>query len=210
MISDIYEEGHTFNEENHQYNRNLSQGVNELRKITQPLNTELRTKKKISTDPLFLNALVRLQVNKYIDGLKDAYQRGYVKVRGVNCGSFEMPHEVDFLIYILIKKKGITKGETKRLIHEFETKGFERIPSMNICSLLSADIALNDKQQVSNDEIDLDRAAVGLRISDYFFADNDKKLTIEKYNLEKRYHTKVYSGKKDSVISLIEELVASS
>ncbi len=81
---------------------------------------------------------------------------------------------------------------------------------MNICSLLSADIALNDKQQVSNDEIDLDRAAVGLRISDYFFADNDKKLTIEKYNLEKRYHTKVYSGKKDSVISLIEELVASS
>lgn len=73
----------------------------------------MRTKKKISTDPLFLNALVRLQVNKYIDGLKDAYQRGYVKVRGVNCGSFEMSHEVDFLIYILIKKKGITKGKLK-------------------------------------------------------------------------------------------------
>lgn len=205
-ISDIYEEGHAFNEKYRQYNRNMFQGVNDFRKINQPLNTELRTKKENSTALLILKALLSLQVKKYIDGLKDSYQRGGVKVRGVNCGTFEMPNKVDCLIYNLIKKKGITKGETKRLIHEFETKGFERIPSMNIRSLLSADIALYDKQQSPNDEIDLDRAAVGLRISDYFFADNDKKRTIEKYNLDKLYHTKVYSGKKDSVISLIEEL----
>lgn len=205
-ISDIYEEGHTFNEENRQYNRNLSQGVNELREITQPLNNDLRTKKKMSTDPLFLNAIIRLQVNNYIDGLKDLYQKGYIKVRGVKCGTLELPHKVDLLLYYLFKKKKITKEETKRLIHEFEKNGFERIPSMNIRSLLSTDIAVYDKQQTPNDEIDLDRAAVGLRISNFFFADNDKKLTIEKYNLDKQYQTKVFSGKKDSVSSLTELL----
>ena len=154
---------------------------------------------------MFLKALIRLQVNNYLEGLKDFYQKGDVKVRGVACGSFVMPHKVDLLIYKL-KKKRINKGETEKLIHELETNGFERIPSMNIRSLLSADIALYDKRQVPNDEIDLDRAAVGLRISDYFFADNEKKLTIEKYRLDKHYQTKVYSGKKKSVMSLTEEL----
>ena len=205
-ISDVYEDGHSFNVESHQYNRKLSQGVNELRKMTQSLNNDIRTKNKKSAAPLFLKVIVRLQANNYIDGLKDLYQKGYVKVRGVKCGTSELPHKVDMLIYNLVKKKGITKGETERLIHEIETKGFDRIPSMYIRSLLSADIAVCDKQQVPNDEIDLDRAAVGLRISDYFFADNDKKLTIEKYKLDEKYQTKVYSGKKDSVISLTKEL----
>lgn len=204
-ISAIYEEGHTFNEENHKYNRNLTQGVNELREITQPLNKDIRAKQKKSTDPLFLKAFVRLLVDRYIDGLKDFYQKGYVKVRGVNCGTFEGLNKVDILIFYLTKKR-INKRETEKLIRELETNGFERIPSMYIHSLLSADLALYDKQQVPNDEIDIDRAAVGLRISDYFFADNEKKLTIEKYRLDKHYQTKVYSGKKESVMSLTEEL----
>lgn len=154
---------------------------------------------------MFQKAIVHLQVGRYIDGLKDFYQKGYVKVRGVNCGTFEGANKVDLLIYKLTKKR-INKKETEKLIHELEANGFERIPSMNIHSLLSADLAIYDKQQVPNDEIDIDRAAVGLRISDYFFADNEKKLTIEKYKLDRQYQTKVYSGKKDSVISLTEEL----
>ena len=176
-ISDIYDEGHAFNEDNHIYNRNLSQGVNELREITQPLNNDIRTKQKKSIDPLLQKAIVRSLVDSYIVGLKGFCQKGYVKVRGVNCGTFEGLHKVDLLIYKLTKKR-INKRETEKLIKEFETNGFDRIPSMNIHSVLSADLALFDKQQVPNDEIDIDRAAVGLRISDYFFADNEKKLTI--------------------------------
>ena len=204
-ISEIFEKGHLFNEENHKYYRSLFQGVNDLREITQPLNNDIRKKQRRTTDSLFLNAIVRLQVCKYIDGLKEFYQKGYVKVRGINCGTFEMPHKVDALIYTLTKKR-IDKKEIEKLIQELETHGFERIPSMNVRSLLSADIALCDKQHLPNDEIDLDRAAVGLRISDYFFADNDKKLTIEKYQLDSQYQTKVYSGKKESIITLMEEL----
>jgi len=204
-MSAIYEEGHAFNEENHKYNRNLTRGVNELRVITQPLNKDIRAKQKNTADLLFLKAIVRLLVDRYIDGLKDFYQKGYVKVRGVNCGTFEGLNKVDMLIFNLTKKR-INKRETEKLIQEFETNGFKRIPSMNIHSLLSADLAIFDKQQVPNDEIDIDRAAVGLRISDYFFADNEKKQTIERYRLDRQYQTKVYSGKKDSVISLMEEL----
>lgn len=204
-ISAIYEEGHAFNEDNHEYNRNLTRGVNELRVITQPFNKDIREKQKKSTDPLFLKAIARLLVDRYIDGLKDFYQKGYVKVRDVNCGTFEGLNKVDILIFNLTKKR-INKRETEKLIQELETNGFERIPSMNIHSLLSADLAIYDKQQVPNDEIDIDRAAVGLRISDYFFADNEKKQTIERYRLDRQYQTKVYSGKKDSVVSLMEEL----
>ena len=65
----------------------------------------------LSYQPDVTAATMYVTKNSPLD--KDAYQRGYVKVRGVNCGSFEMPHEVDFLIYILIKKKGITKGKLK-------------------------------------------------------------------------------------------------
>ena len=45
-ISVIYDEGHAFNEDNHEYNRNLPRGVNELRVITQPLNKDIREKQK--------------------------------------------------------------------------------------------------------------------------------------------------------------------
>ena len=77
---------------------------------------------------------------------------------------------------------------------------------MNIRSSLNAEMAINGKKQTPNDEIDIDRAAIGLRISDYFFADNEKKLAIERCQLDEKYQTKVYSAKKDSVSSLITEL----
>ena len=48
-ISDIYEEGHVFNEDNHKSNCDLSRVANELRVITQPLNHDIRTNQKGST-----------------------------------------------------------------------------------------------------------------------------------------------------------------
>lgn len=204
-IQDIYEEAHSFNQDNHEHSQDLFQGTNQLRETTKPLNDNLRYSKKDNSDPLLLKVLIRLQVSKYIEGLNDFLKKEYVKVRGVQCGSYMLPNKVDCLIFNLTKKR-IDKKNTEKLIHELEVHGFDRIPSINIRSLLSADIALYDKQQTPNDEIDIDRAAVGLRISDYFFADNEKMLAIQKYGLDKQYRTKIYSGKKPSVKSLIEEL----
>lgn len=204
-ISDIYEKGHVFNEENHKYFSELFEGVNEIREYARHIDNDISAKQRKLADPLFVEAMAHIKIKKYIEGLKEFYQKGYIKVRSVNNGTYESFNKIDVLIYNLTKKR-INRKETEKLIEEFETNGFNRIPSMNIHNWLSADIALCNKRQVPNDEIDLDRAAIGLRISDYFFADNDKKLSIEKYKLNEKYHTKIYSGKKDSITSLIKEL----
>ena len=141
----------------------------------------------------------------YIDGLKELCRKGEVKVRGVQCGDFNIPNKVDLLLKKLCDKR-IDKRLVQKLIRELEAHGFEKIPSMNIHSSLNAEMAINGKKQTPNDEIDIDRAAIGLRISDYFFADNEKKLAIERCQLDEKYQTKVYSAKKDSVSSLITEL----
>ena len=112
---------------------------------------------------------------------------------------------MDLLLKLLCDKR-LDKRLAQKLICELETHGFEKIPSMNIRSSLNADMAVNGKSQTPNDVIDIDRAAIGLRISDYFFADNEKKLAIERCQLDKKYQTKIYSAKKDSVSSLITEL----
>lgn len=96
----------------------------------------------------------------------------------------------------LLCDKRLDKRLAQKLICELETHGFEKIPSMNIRSSLNADMAVNGKSQTPNDVIDIDRAAIGLRISDYFFADNEKKLAIERCQLDKKYQTKIYSAKK--------------
>ena len=101
-------------------------------------------------------------------------------MRGVDCNSQQLPNKVDFLI-LKLSRKNITQKNVETLIRELSTRGFDRIPSMDIRSILAADIALSDKRQTPNDEIDLDRASIGLRVSDYFFADHEKKLAIEKY-----------------------------
>lgn len=203
-IMDIYEKGHAFNVENHKYFQDLSNKVNAIREAIKTSYTEQEAKVK-TANYVDMKSIMDIEVSKYIDGLKKFYDKEHVIIHGVRCGSFVQPSKVDLLIYKLCDEK-IDKKSTHRLIHELETHGFDRIPSMYIRSLLNADIIINNKVQTPNDEIDLDRAAIGLRISDYFFADNDKKITIEKYQLDTKYHTKVYSAKKQSLLYLKEEL----
>lgn len=205
-ICEIYDELHKFNLENHEHTTNLYKFANEIRDISKSHSINSRTHKKEQTETMFLNAIVSLEVGNLIKELKALYQRGFVSIRGVQCGTFEVNNQVDTIIYNLTQKK-IDKKSTERLIRELETHRFDRIPSLYIHSILNADMALTNKHQTPNDAIDLDRAAVGLRVSDYFFADNEKKLTIEKYHLDKKYKTKVYSGKKDSILALTKELL---
>ena len=201
-ILDFYDKGHIINIDLHNYNTELFSGINQLRDISKQSCTQYKVPKNTQNDVLVLNAIKRLQVEKYIIGLQEFLRKGYVKVRGVDCNSQQLPNKVDFLI-LKLSRKNITQKNVETLIRELSTRGFDRIPSMDIRSILAADIALSDKKQTPNDEIDLDRAAVGLRVSDYFFADYEKKLAIEKYNLDKKFGTKIFSGKKNSVLDLV-------
>lgn len=185
-ISEIYAELHKFNVENHVHTKNLFKFANEIRDLSKSLGDNNRIHNKEQNEIMFLNAIIFLQVENIIKELKAFYQRGYVRIGGVQCGTFEVNNQIDTIIYKLTQKK-IDKKSTERLICELETHQFDRIPSLYIHSILNADMALTNKHQTPNDVIDLDRAAVGLRVSDYFFADNEKKLTIEKYQLDKKY-----------------------
>jgi len=200
-ILDIYTSGHTFNQENRFYNQELFKDVNELREVIKNTDQKLCKPNK----SLALKNLCKMQTWAYIDGLKELCRKGKVNVRGVQCGKFTVPNKVDLLLKLLCDKK-LDKRLAQKLIRELETHGFEKIPSMNIRSSLNAEMAINGKNQTPNDVIDIDRAAIGLCISDYFFADNEKKLAIEGCELDKKYQTKIYSAKKDSVSSLITEL----
>ena len=200
-LLEIYRNGHTFNQVNHFYNQEMFKDVNGLREAMRKAGQEIRKPNK----SLAVKDLGQRQTGIYIEGLKELCRKGEVKVRGVQCGNFNIPNKVDLLLKKLCDKR-IDKRLVQKLIRELETRGFEKIPSMNIRSSLNADMAINGKNQTPNDEIDIDRASVGLRISDYFFADNEKKLAIERCQLDKKYQTKIYSAKKDSVSSLITEL----
>lgn len=200
-ILDIYANGHKFNKENHFYNQELFKDVNGLREDMKKAGQELSKPDK----SLALDYLCKIQTRAYIEGLKELCRKGVVNVRGVQCGKINIPNKVDLLLKLLCDKR-LDKRLAQKLICELETHGFEKIPSMNIRSSLNADMAVNGKSQTPNDVIDIDRAAIGLRISDYFFADNEKKLAIERCQLDKKYQTKIYSAKKDSVSSLITEL----
>lgn len=200
-ILDIYANGHKFNKENHFYNQELFKDVNGLRDDMKKAGQELSKPDK----SLALDYLCKIQTRTYIEGLKELCRKGVVNVRGVQCGKINIPNKVDWLLKLLCDKR-LDKRLAQKLICELETHGFEKIPSMNIRSSLNADMAINGKCQTPNDVIDIDRAAIGLRISDYFFADNEKKLAIERCQLDKKYQTKIYSAKKDSVSSLITEL----
>lgn len=70
-IQDIYEDAHSFNQNNHKYSQDLFQGIIQLRKTTKLLNNDLLYSKKDDSVPLFLKALTQLQVSKYIEGLND-------------------------------------------------------------------------------------------------------------------------------------------
>ena len=200
-ILDIYAKGHKFNKDNHFYNQELFKDVNGLREDMKKAGQELSKPDK----SLALDYLCKIQTRAYIEGLKELCRKGVVNVRGVQCGKINIPNKVDLLLKLLCDKR-LDKRLAQKLICELETHGFEKIPSMNIRSSLNADMAVNGKSQTPNDVIDIDRAAIGLRISDYFFADNEKKLAIERCQLDKKYQTKIYSAKKKSVSSLITEL----
>ena len=195
-ISIIFNEGHTFNLNYRNYNT-------ELYKIRR--TNQLEKSIDIQYKKIRQNDIKQLLVAKYIIGLKEFYNKGFIEVRGIDCGNRQLPHKVDILIYKLTQK-GINKRETAKLIEELEKQMFERIPSMNIRSILTTDIVVNGKTHTPNDEIDLDRAAIGLKICDYFFADNEKKNVIQNYELDKKYKTDVFSGKKSSVLLLIDTL----
>ena len=82
----------------------------------------------------------------------------------------------------------------------------KNIPTLDIRTSLSALISVQNKKETVNDQVDIMRISSGLPLSDILFTDSARKKEIEELELDKKYKTLVFSGKKEDLDNLINEL----
>lgn len=174
--------------------------ANEIRKI------ERAKKYDITINEKMVNVHKTITITELVNRLNNLLEDGYIYIRGVHFSSGNVPNWIDQIIFQLTKKHNITKKETKLLIKELMRNGFNNIPTLDIRTSLSALISAQNKKETVNDQIDIMRISIGLPFCDILFTDSTRKREIEELELDKKYGTLVFSGKKDDLDNLINEL----
>ncbi len=174
--------------------------VNEIRKMERTKKYDTAIKEKL------FNVLKSISITELIDRLNKLLEDGHIYIRGVQFTSGDVPNWIDQIIFQLTKKHKITQKETRLLIKELKINGFNNIPTLDIRTSLSALISVLNKKETVNDQIDIMRISIGLPISDILFTDSTRKREIEELELDKKYGTLVFSGKKGDLDNLINEL----
>jgi len=174
--------------------------ANEIRKIERNKKTDSIIRKKM------FDAHKAISISEFIRRLCKLRKDGHIYIRGVSFSSGDVPNWIDQIIFQLIKKHKITQTETRQLINELKINGFNNIPTLDISTSLSALISVQNKNETVNDQVDIMRITSGLPISDILLTDATRKREIEELELDKKYNTKIFSGKKDDLEKLIHEL----
>lgn len=188
-------------------NENISEATsiaNEIRKINR------ETKPCLKEKQLITSACKSISVYEFISRLEDLLIKGYVKIRGVSFSSGNVPNWIDQTIFQLTNNKKMTPKEARNLIVEFERHGFDNIPTLDIRTSLSTIISVMNKNETVNDQVDIMRIASGLPVSDIFLTDKQRKKEIIELGLDKKYHTKIYTGTirdLEEFISELEEII---
>jgi len=173
--------------------------ANEIRKVERHKRVDIKTRKEL------FEVHKSISVSEFIRRLNDLLRSG-IRIRGVSFTSGDVPHWIDQIIFQLINKHKITPKETKKLIKELKINGFKNIPTLDIRTSLSAIISVLNKKETVNDQIDIMRISSGLPISDILLTDTARKSEIIELEFDKKYGTKVFSGKKHDLTNLIFEL----
>lgn len=174
--------------------------ANEIRKIERNKKTDSITRKKM------FDAHKSISISEFISRLSNLLKDGHIYIRGVSFASGDVPNWIDQIIFQLTNKHKITQKETKQLINELKLNGFKNIPTLDIRTSLSALISVQNKKETVNDQVDIMRITSGLPISDILLTDATRKREIEELELDRKYDTKVFSGKRDDLEDLIHEL----
>lgn len=174
--------------------------ANEIRKIEREKKSDAIIKRKMFD----IHKLI--SISEFISRLENFLDDGHIYIRGVSFKSGDVPNWIDQIIFQLIKKHRITRKETRLLIKELKINGFQNIPTLDIRTSLSALISVQNKKETVNDQVDIMRISSGLPLSDIFFTDSARKREIEELELDKKYKTMVFSGKKEDLDNLIHEL----
>jgi len=148
-----------------------------------------------------------ISLKEFTDRLQELLKTGGITIQGVKFEKREVPFWADYIIDILIKKHKMNTLEGIKLLTKLNKEGFSGISTLEVRSTLVGYMAVLQKKQTANDEIDLGRIASAMQLSDCMVIDGARKSEIIATGLDKKYGTKILSGKSDDVIEL-EKLLA--
>lgn len=176
--------------------------VNEIRKENKQNS---RTASKINLS-IIQQTCMKLSCQRILERLEEVCKNGNITIQGEIINDIEYPSQIDCVIYNLMKAKRFTLKEMQALKSELEKHMFDRIPSLCVKYSLQSLWAVDNTKQISNDVIDLERAASALAISDYYFTDAKRKNELLALGLDKKYNTSIYSAKEHDLKAFLEDL----
>lgn len=174
---------------------------NSLRKI-------LYSKSDKKTEVQFINVIKQLEVEKFKNRLIEYLNNKSIVIRPDSFGDSQIPNWIDQLLFQLTNKHKFNEEELKSFLEELKTRGFDRIPTLNIRFLLEAYLAVKNKQENVGDYIDISRISNYLFSTDIFFIDKKRKYEICELGFDKKYNTLVLSGVENDLCEFTEILKA--
>lgn len=115
-------------------------------------------------------------------------------------------HRPEERIALFLCQKRFTGRNFLSASNEFQRNLFANIPSLYTYYSLKMYYANNQMIEKANDDIDWDRIASGIFISDLMLIDRRQKCAIQTMGIDKKYGTELYSNKHDDVIALKDKL----
>jgi len=115
-------------------------------------------------------------------------------------------HRPEERIALFLCQKRFTGRNFLSASNEFQRNLFANIPSLYTYYSLKMYYANNQMIEKANDDIDWERIASGIFISDLMLIDRRQKCAIQTMGIDKKYGTELYSNKHDDVIALKDKL----
>ena len=110
------------------------------------------------------------------------------------------------IIALILCQKRFTGRNFFSASNEFQKNLFANIPSLNTYYSLKTYYSNNQMVEKANDDIDWERIASGIFISDIMLIDWRQKCAIQAMGIDKKYRTELYSNRHDDVITLKDKL----
>jgi hypothetical protein len=179
---------------------------NQIRVVSRPNNSHT------SRNNTVLLELKALEVSQFVERLEELVTTGGIVIRGVKFQTREIPHWIDYVLDVLLKKNKMKTEEGRKLLASLKKNGFDQVSTLDVRNTLVSYGALLQKKSTANDQIDIGRVSAAIQITDIMVIDKARKYELIETGLAKKYDTRIFSGKPEDVKELrktLEEIVDS-
>ena len=156
------------------------------------------------------DSLVKMIKDKYkqemVSRLYLLGSRGIYTPRGVMLAGLIIPFWADALCYLLVDKHHITQKEALNAARILQNEGIDAVPSLSVRASLEAMMAHKSINETTNGQVDIMRIAVALPFADIMLIDGPKASYVRELELDKRFQTTVFSGRRTELVNLKKQL----